>query len=83
MVSHNVLSSDVDSKGDNPLYINYLANAPSEFTLVHIAVKNGWFKLVNDVMVDRLHFDVNFYKDGNRLTLLHVAAKHCLVPWND
>ncbi len=62
-MSHNVLTGDVDSKGDAPKSISYLTNAPSKFTLVHIAMKNGWFKLVNDVMVDRLHFDVNFYKD--------------------
>ena len=59
--------------------LKIVSRSVEEFTLVHEAVKNGWFRLVNDVMVDRLHFDVNFYRVNNKLTLLHVAAKHCLI----
>ncbi len=54
-----------------------------EFTLVHWAVKNGWLLLVNDVFIDKLRFDANFYKVGNRLTLLHVVAKYRTHVWSD
>jgi hypothetical protein len=63
--------------------LEIVTRSVEEFTLVHEAVKNGWFRLVNEVMVDRLHFDVNFYRVNNKLTLLHVAAKHCLRYWDE
>ena len=73
-----IQSRSVEHDGTHALF----SQLSSEFTLINEAMKNGWFRLVIFVMVGRLNFDVIFYRVNNRLTLLHVAAKHCLIKWN-
>lgn len=47
----------------------------NEFTLVHIACKNRFYKLVLN-LIENHGFNVDFHKQDAKLTLLHVIAKH-------
>ena len=55
----------------------------NSFTLVHVAVMGGLWRLVHEVFLDHFGFDVDFYRLNCKLTLLHVAAKYITQLWNE
>ena len=55
----------------------------SSFTLVHVAVKAGLWRLVHEVFLDHFGFDVDYYRLNCKLTLLHVVAKYITHLWSE
>ncbi|CDW73189.1 UNKNOWN [Stylonychia lemnae] len=57
-------------------------NVQDEFTLVHLAIKSGLYKCAF-YFIDKLKFEIDFYRPQAKLTLLHVVAKHRINPFSE
>ena len=52
--------------------------------LAHLAVYGGLYRLVHEIMISELGYDVDFYQPPRRrLTLLHTIAKYRTHEWDD
>ena len=52
------------------------------YTIVHLSVMGGFFRLLHEIHLDQYNFDVDFYQPGCQLTLLHIIAKyHSKKKW--
>ena len=52
-----------------------------DLTIVHNAVKSRRFKLA-DYFIDDLKFNVGYYEEYGKQTLLHIIAKHYQEPFH-
>ena len=51
---------------------------------MHLAVYGGLYRLVHEIMISELNYEVDFYQPPRRrLTLLHTVAKYRTHEWSD